>query len=378
MIKTLAAGVLSIALASNIANAESFEVEGSSGTTIVATTIAEFNSPWAMTFVDQDRLLITTKPGEMWMVNTDGTRTAVTGVPKPSVGGQGGLGDVVLHPDFATNRLVYLTYVEANPTGSVRGSVVDRATLDLTGKPALKSRQRIWTQIPKQSRGGHFSQRLAFGPHGTEHADKLFITSGDRQAKTPAQKWNMALGKIIRLNDDGTVPPDNPFQDKGELAKTFWTLGHRNSLGIAFDKDNRLWAIEMGPRHGDELNLIVRGENYGWPEVSNGDQYSGLEIPDHDTRPEFAAPKAWWTPSIAPAGLIIYSGTLFADWKGDALIGGLLSRALVRVDLEGDTAREAERFEWGKRIREVEQGPDGAIWVLEDRDGGRLLKLTPS
>ena len=189
---------------------------------------------------------------------------------------------------------------------------------------------------------------------------------------------NSALGKIIRLNTDGTIPADNPFQDSGNLAKTFWSIGHRNLLGIDFDPDGRLWTHEMGPRHGDELNLIAKGENYGWPLVSNGDHYSGVPIPDHDTRPEFVPPKAWWTPSIAPSGLVIYDGEMFKDWMGDAFIGGLRSQALIRVDIDDDAAKEAERFSWGRRIREVEQGPSGALWVLEDGNGGRLLKLVPT
>lgn len=205
----------------------------------------------------------------------------------------------------------------------------------------------------------------------------MFITSGDRQEKTPAQKWDLALGKIIRINKDGSIPSDNPFQDKGDLAKSFWTTGHRNLLGIAFDQDNRLWSHEMGPAHGDELNLIEPGNNYGWPVVSEGKHYSGINIPDHSTRPEYTAPKAFWIPSIAPSGLVIYDGTLFPNWKGDAFIGGLVSRALVRVDIDGTLAQEAERFKWGKRIREVEQGPNGDLWVLEDRNGGRLIRLTP-
>ncbi len=187
----------------------------------------------------------------------------------------------------------------------------------------------------------------------------------------------MALGKIIRLNDDGSVPGNNPFQNRGELARSFWTLGHRNLLGISFDQNGRLWSHEMGPKHGDELNLIEPGQNYGWPVVSNGDNYSGAEIPDHDTRPEFAPPKAYWVPSIAPSGLVIYSGDHFDQWKGQAFIGGLVSRALIRVSINGEDAREAERFRWGKRIREVEQGPKGALWVVGRPRGGATAEAGP-
>jgi glucose/arabinose dehydrogenase len=182
----------------------------------------------------------------------------------------------------------------------------------------------------------------------------------------------------VRLNDDGSVPKDNPFADKGGVTAQIWSLGHRNPLGIAFDGRGELWNIEMGPRGGDELNLVKRGANYGYPIVSNGDHYDGRPIPDHDTRPEFKAPAVWWTPVISPASFIIYSGSEFPDWRGDGFIGGLSSMALVRVEFDGDKAREAERFDMGKGVREVEQGPDGAIWLLEDGEDGRLLRLSKS
>jgi glucose/arabinose dehydrogenase len=185
------------------------------------------------------------------------------------------------------------------------------------------------------------------------------------------------LGKIIRQYPDGSVPDDNPFADQGGVTAQIWSLGHRNPLGLAFDEQGRLWNVEMGPKGGDELNLVFRGKNYGYPVVSNGDHYDGRDFPDHETRPEFAKPKVWWTPVISPAGLLFYTGDLFPDWQGDALIPGLVSKSLVRVEIDGDAAREAERFDMKKRIRAVRQGPSGAIWLLEDRDGGRLLKLTP-
>lgn len=358
--------------------AADFTINGSAGNKLSAEVITEFNSAWAMTFLPGPAgdLLVTTKPGKLWLVSQDGKKRAVGGLPKIAVGGQGGLGDVVPHPNFANNGMVYVSYIASDDGGNSRGAVVVRGRLNQSGKPRLEGLETIWEQTPRLRGRGHFSHRIAFGPEGSDHEGKIFITSGDRQVQTPAQDWNMALGKIIRLNDDGSVPADNPFQANGDLAKTFWTTGHRNLLGISFDGSGRLWSHEMGPKHGDELNLIVPGENYGWPIVSNGDQYSGDEIPDHDTRPEFMAPKAYWVPSIAPSGLVIYSGSEFADFQGDAFIGGLVSRALVRVDLDGEKAAEAERFRWGKRIREVEQGPNGALWVLEDRNGGRLLKLT--
>lgn len=358
------------------AYAASFQVEGSAGSKITATEITSFASPWAMTFLDGEQLLVTTKPGKLFLVGIDGATAEVGGVPKAVVGGQGGLGDVVLHPDYAENAMVYLSMVESKDGGATRGAVIYRGKLKLGTSPKLTNVEKIWTQAPKMRPRGHFSHRIAFGPKGTPQAGKMFITSGDRQRQTPAQDFSMALGKVIRLNDDGSVPADNPWQNQGKLAKTFWSVGHRNLLGIDFDASGNLWTHEMGPAHGDELNLIKPGLNYGWPIVSNGNNYNGKPIPDHNTRPEFEAPKAYWVPSIAPSGLVIYSGDTFPKWQGNAFIGGLVSRALIRVALDGEKAREAERFSWGKRIREVEQGPNGALWLLEDRDGGRLLKLS--
>ena len=263
-------------------------------------------------------------------------------------GGQGGLGDVVLHPEFSNNGFVYISFAETLDQGSTFGAAVVRAKLDLGGAPKLSAIEKIWTQEPKTTGRGHYSHRIAFGPAGSDQAGKLFITSGDRQKQRPAQNLDQALGKVIRLNEDGSVPDDNPWQSNGDLAKTYWSIGHRNLLGIDFDAEGRLWTHEMGPRHGDELNLVSKGANYGWPRVSNGDNYSGVPIPDHDTSDEFVKPKAYWVPAISPAGLTIYDGEVFADWKGDALIGGLSSRALIRVDIDGETASEAERFEWGQ------------------------------
>jgi glucose/arabinose dehydrogenase len=368
----LVAGNLTVAGASS-AFAEAFEIRGNDGATLQATSVATFDEPWAMTFLPDGTMLVTTKPGKLFHVTQDGKKTEVKGMWEVAYGGQGGLGDVVLHPNFAENNYVYFSNAETLDKGATFGAVVVRAKLDRSGDaPKLTDVEKIWTQEPKVSGKGHYSHRIAFGPDG-----KLFITSGDRQKQRPAQDFDKALGKVIRLNDDGTVPDDNPWQDKGDLAKTYWSMGHRNLLGIDFDREGRLWTHEMGPQHGDELNLIVRGDNYGWPLVSNGDNYSGIPIPDHDTRPEFNAPEAFWVPAISPAGFVIYDGEMFPEWRGDGFIGGLSSQALVRVDMDGETAKEAERFEWGKRIREVEQGPDGALWVLEDRSGARLLKLTP-
>jgi glucose/arabinose dehydrogenase len=344
-------------------------------TAFLATQIASFDEPWAMAFLPDGRLLVTEKRGALVLYMLGGDRHEVRGVPEVRYGGQGGLGDVVLHPQFVDNGLLYLSYAEAGERGTA-GAAVARArlALDSTGGAALEDFAVIWRQQPKVDGGGHFGHRIAFGPDGD-----LFISSGERQKFDPAQDLQTNLGKIVRVGDDGSVPADNPFARQGGVAAQVWSLGHRNPLGLAFDADGRLWNVEMGPRGGDELNLVQRGANYGYPIVSNGDHYDGRDIPDHPTRPDFAAPAVSWNPVISPSSLMFYSGSEFPGWRGDAFIGGLSSQSLVRIEFDGEAAREAERFAMGARIRAVEQGPDGAIWVLEDErggSGGRLLKLT--
>jgi glucose/arabinose dehydrogenase len=352
--------------------AEATELAGSAGSVVTVEEYAVFDEPWAMTFLPGGELLVTEKSGTMLLVSADGTsKVPVAGVPEVAYGGQGGLGDIILHPDYAANSLVYLSYAERGSTGKKGAAVAMAKFHHDPAAPALENVKVIWRQEPKTTGSGHYSHRLVFGPD-----KKLFITSGERQKQEPSQDWNQNLGKIIRLNPDGTVPPDNPYQDRGELARTYWSIGHRNILGIAFARDGRLWSHEMGPKHGDEFNLIEAGENYGWPLVSWGNQYSGRDIPDHDTRPDLNAPEIYWVPTVAPSGLIIYDGDVFPEWQGNGIMGGLASKSLLRIRIDGDQAEEVERFAMGKRIREVEQGPGGAIWVLEDRSGGRLLKLT--
>jgi len=339
-----------------------------------ATPFATFNEPWAMSFLPDGTALISEKRGTLKRFDPASGRTGtVSGVPAVAYGGQGGFGDVLPHPSFAQNGWVYLSYAEAG-SGDTRGAAVARAklTLDDNGGGALSEVKVIWRQQPKVSGEGHYGHRLAFGPDG-----KLWISSSERQKFDPAQDMSGNLGKIVRLNDDGSVPADNPFARRGGVAAQVWSLGHRNVLGLAFDANGQLWEHEMGPAGGDELNLIQRGANYGYPIVSNGDHYDGRPIPDHSTRPEFAAPKVSWTPVISPAGFVIYSGSTFPQWRGNGFIGGLSSQSLVRIEFNGENAREAARYDMGKRIREVEQGPDGALWLLEDGSGGRLLKLQP-
>lgn len=335
--------------------------------------IASFNEPWAMTFLPDGRLLVTEKSGHLRLVTQDGKISSpIQNTPKVDYRGQGGLGDVILHPQFSENGMIYLSYAEAGDKGK-RGAAVMRAklALDDSGSGALNDKEVVWRQFPKVTGSGHYGHRLVF-----DAAGYLYISSGERQKFDPAQDMQGNLGKIIRLHDDGSVPTDNPFFDAGGVTAQIWSLGHRNPLGMAFDEQGRLWNTEMGPLHGDELNLVKPGKNYGYPIVSNGDHYNGDEIPDHDTRPEFEAPKAYWVPTIAPSELIFYDGDEFTAWRGSAFIAGLKPKSIIRVAIKGDSAVEVERFDMGKRIREIEQGPDGAIWVLEDSKGGRLLKLT--
>ena len=348
--------------------------------------ITSFDEPWALAFLPDGRMLVTEKKGSVFIVTAEGQKAGpLRWPPDVDYGGQGGLGDIALHPDFENNGLVYMSYAEAG-VGDTRGAAVGRAVLTLNerGGGALAPVEVIWRQYPKLVGKGHYGHRILFDEDGY-----LWVSSGDRQKFTPAQDMQSNIGKIVRLNDDGSVPADNPFVDyfsKNPLADDegvygeIWSLGHRNPLGMAFDLDGQLWVIEMGPAGGDELNLIVREGNYGYPEVSNGEHYDGRKIPDHDTRPEFDAPAAWWVPAISPGDLMVYRGDLFPDWRGDAFAAGLSSRAIVRIEIDGDTAREAERYPMGARIRSVVEGPDGAIWVLEDdrrESTGRLLKLTP-
>lgn len=327
-----------------------------------------------MSFLPDGRLLVTEKPGRLRVVTPAGeVSEPLSGVPQVDYGGQGGLGDVVLHPDFAANRWVYLSFVEPGPDGT-RGAAVARAKLSESAD-ALEGIEVVWRQSPKVEGQGHYGHRIAFDRGGY-----LFISNGERQMFDPAQDMGGNLGKIVRLFDDGRVPDDNPFFDQGGVAQQVWSLGHRNPLGLAFDAEGRLWNTEMGPKHGDELNLVKPGLNYGYPLVSNGDHYSGEEIPDHDTRPDLEAPMAYWVPAISPAGLMFYQGASFSAWQGQAFTGGLSSKALVRIEVDETSAREVERYDMQARIREVQEGPSGDIWLLEDeRDGsgGRLLRLSP-
>lgn len=337
-----------------------------------------FAEPWAAAFAPgTDLLFITEKAGTIRVVDTaTGTTGTVTGAPAVDYGGQGGLGDIAFLPAEASGeigrRTVYLSWAEAGD-GDTRGAAVGRGTLTCSAADAcaIEGLEVIWRQ-PKVTGRGHYSHRIAVSPDG-QH---LYIASGDRQKMDPAQDTTNNLGSIVRLNLDGTPAAGNPLPANPEL----WSWGHRNTLGLAFDADGGLWNIEHGPAGGDEINLVKPGANYGWPLVSEGEHYDGKDIPPHSSRPDLAAPAISWTPVIAPGDMIIYRGDLFTAWQGQVVIAAMKPSGLVRVSFDGETAREEGRHAFEKRLREVVEAADGAIWVLEDGRGsgkGRLLRLTP-
>lgn len=346
----------------------------------VSTPIAEFNEPWALEFLPDGRLLITEKSGSIQLVTQDGQKTAISGAPAVAYGGQGGLGDIKLHPDFASNNVVYLSFAEAGPD-ETSGAAVARGTLNLANN-AIEGLEVIWRAEPKVALPIHFSHRILFDDEG-----HMFVSVGERNvnaedpANAPGQALESHLGKILRLNDDGTAAAGNPFAGQGGISDQVWSMGHRNPLGIAFDPAGQLWNIEMAPRGGDELNMVVAGANYGYPFVSNGNHYNGKIIPDHDTDTEgkYTKPAVWWNPVISPSSLMFYTGDAFSSWKGNAFISGLSSMSIIRVTVnpQNGAASEAQRFVMGKRMRGLKQGPDGNIWAIEDGAGGRLLKLSP-
>ena len=329
--------------------------------------VATFDAPWAMDFLPGSGVrmtgmaLVTEKGGKLWLLDSgSGQRQEVSGVPAVKVIGQGGLLDVVAHPGFPGNQRIYLSFAEAGPSGTA-GVAVGFGRLILgQGKPRIDGFKVIWRQQPKVSGRAHFAGRLAFAPDGA-----LFVSAGERFQFEPAQTPGNGLGKVYRMTDEGGEP-------------TQWTVGHRNPLGLSFAPDGRLWEAEMGPQGGDEVNLIVQGRNYGWPRVSYGSHYDGRDIPDNHRAKGFEEPKVWWNPSISPGAMMIYSGDLFPQWKGDALIGALSGEALIRVDIDGEQARKADQWPMGARIRAVDQGPKGEVYLLEDAPSGRLLRLTPT
>lgn len=343
--------------------------------------VAQFDQPWAMAFDKPTGiLLVTEKKGTMRLRMPDGRIGQVSGLPTVDSGGQAGLGDVAFAPGQTrgatlNGRVIYLSWAEAGQ-GDTRGAALGRGTLACSQPLActLQGLKVIWRQTPKVTGRGHFSHRIAFSPDGKY----LFLSSGDRQKMTPAQDLTNNLGKILRLNLDGTPAAGNPFASKGSPADQIWSYGHRNVLGLAFDPQGRLWDLEHGPAGGDEINLVKPGQNYGWPLVSEGNHYDGKAIPRHSTRPDLAAPAISWNPVIAPGDFLFYTGDMFPQWKGQVLVGGMKPNVLVRVAIDGEKAREVARTPVQNRIRDIAQGPDGAVWLLEDgaaEGASRLLRL---
>ena len=368
------------------------------------TQVASFNLPWRIAFLPDGRMLITEKVGPVWLVTQQGEKTPVANVPAVFYERQLGMQGVFLSPRYATDHNVYLTYAEPGEGGS--SLALARARLELgEGKASLEGLQVLWRDMPK-GKGGQLGAQIAFSPDG----QYLFLTVGERQRMTPAQDPNSALGKILRLTLDGKPAPGNPMAGKTgaptlplidpptdtETAKTApvlstytfpepnltpsatWTSGHRTPYGLAFAPDGRLWEVEHGPRGGDELNLIEPGKNYGWPLVSYAVNYNGVPIPSPETRPDLTKPVIYWTPVIAPGNLTFYNGTMFPQWKGSALIGGMATMTLNRITFDGKGgATAAERWSVGHRIRDVEVAPDGAVWLIEDANPGGLFRVTP-
>lgn len=370
------------------------------------TQVASFNLPWRIAFLPDGRMLVTEKPGALWLVTQQGEKTRIANVPAVLHQGQGGLLGIFLSPHYAADQRVYLTYAEPDGDG-LSSLALARATLTLGGSaPSLDGLEVLWRELPK-GRGGQFGAQIAFSPDGKY----LFLAVGERMRMTPAQDPDQALGKVLRLTLDGKPAPGNPMAGKvgaqtvsridpprdTEAAKTApvvstytftgpnlapaetWSSGHRTPYGLAFAPDGRLWELEHGPRGGDELNLIEPGRNYGWPLVAYATNYNGVPIPSPDTRSDLAKPVIYWTPVIAPGNLTFYKGAMFPQWNGSALIGGLESRSLNRVTFDGKGgAAPAERWTVGHRIRDVAVAPDGAVWMIEDANPGGLFRVTPA
>jgi glucose/arabinose dehydrogenase len=336
-----------------------------------------FDKPWAIAFLPDGRMLVTEKPtGKLYVVTPQGQKSApVAGLPRVDGRDQGGLLDVELDPSYAQNGVIYWTYYEPRKGGN--GLAVARAKLVDGPKPKVTELSVIFRMLPTFDSTKHAGGRLVFAPDGT-----LFVTLGERselEGRKQARDLGSHFGKIVRIRTDGSVPDDNPFVGQEGARPEIWTRGHRNILSAALDAQKRLWIVEMGPRGGDELNLIERGKDYGWPTIGYGEEYSGSSIHEASQAPGLEQPVYYWDPVISPSGLTIYSGDLFPEWKGNLFIGGLSSEALVRLVLEGDRVVGEERLlmDRKQRIREVVQGPDGALYLLTDDEDGALLKVTP-
>lgn len=328
--------------------------------------------PWGMTFLPDGRMLVTERPGRLWIVTAEGEKTQVSGTPTVYAQGQGGLMDVALDPDYDANGYVYVTYARPGPEGQA-ATALGRGTLSETDDGAsMEGFEVLFTQEPYLTGGAHFGNRIAFGPDG-----HLFLALGERFQFDPAQDLSNHLGTVVRLMPDGSIPSDNPFVGDPNAEDEIWSYGHRNIEAAAFDANGDLYVAEMGPLGGDELNRIERGANYGWPVVSWGMDYDGELIPDPPTRPEFMDVVKEWTPTIAPSGMVYYTGDAYPEWQGSFLTGSLVYQGLVRTRVENGEVTSETIMPLGARIREVEQGPDGLVYVLTDKTDGAVWVLRP-
>lgn len=356
---------------------ETFDTEN--GPITVESFADGLSHPWGLAFLPDDGMLVTERGGNLRFVSASGEVGApIAGVPDVVAQGQGGLLDVALHPDFADNRLVYLSYSEAGD-GGVNGTAIARGVLS-GDMSALDGVEVIFRQEPKVSSRSHFGSRLVFDDDGL-----LWATLGERssaQYRVLAQDLGTHLGKVIRIRDDGSVPEDNPFVDVSDALPEIWSYGHRNPQGMALHPETGVvWLHEHGPRGGDEVQIPEAGANHGWPVFSYGTEYSGAPITQEDAYPdEFAQPLHQWTPSIAPSGMAFYTGDLLSEWTGDVLVGALAGQRLVRLDLDGDAVVGEEHLlvGMGKRIRDVRDGPDGAVYLLTDEAAGEILRIVPA
>ncbi len=344
-------------------------VESSAGPITVSEVTGGLVHPWGMDWLPDGRIVVTERPGRVRLVDDGALSEPLAGAPEVWAQGQGGMLDVRVDPDFAQNRRLWLAFSEPGEGGA--STALGRGRLE-DGR--ITGFETVFRMEPKVDGRNHFGARIVFADDGS-----IFLTLADRYKFDPAQDLSDHLGTVVRLRPDGSPHPDNPFLDRDGAQPEIWSYGHRNIQAAALEPaTGRLWVAEMGPRGGDELNLVERGANYGWPEVSWGSHYNLLPIPDPPTRPEFSDAVKQWTPVIAPSGMTFYTGEPFAAFQGDLLIGGLQAQGITRLTLDGDVVVEEELIELGERIREVAQGPDGAIYVLIDRAGGAVWRLTPA
>jgi glucose/arabinose dehydrogenase len=368
----LASAVILLALTCP-ATAQTFR--SSAGTIQVEAVATGLSYPWGLAFLPDGRMLVTERPGRMRFVARDGKLAPpLGGVPKVFAQSQGGLHDVALDRDYARNQTLYLCYAE--PAGGAARTALARARLVDEGEPRLGEVKVIFRQEGPLSSGNHFGCRIVQMPDGN-----LFLTMGDHFTyRNEAQNLANHLGKIVRIRPDGSVPPDNPYVGRYGAKPEIWSYGHRNSQGAALNPaSGKLWMHEHGPRGGDEINIPEAGKNYGWPVIGYGIDYSGAKIHESTHKAGMEQPIKYWVPSIAPSGMAFYTGDLFPSWRGNLFVGALAAHLLVRLELDGEKVTKEERLlqDLRERIRDVRQGPDGALWLLTDSSNGRILRVVP-